>query len=132
MELVYRAVDGKEFNNEIDCKAHEDSLKAKEFAGKIHLWDQDKDVVEVTSDIVNDFDHVMFFRCDTIEAYKFILSILETDSYTKGLADPINGIGVTWAWDEADIMWVNVTTLIDQLTEEIACYKSMLEGSDNE
>lgn len=34
MEIIYRAIDGKEFDNEADCVYHEQTL------GEYHMWDR--------------------------------------------------------------------------------------------
>lgn len=118
MTIVYKAVDGKEFDTETKCREHEDALKAAELISCVHLWDEDKDHIEVTADILNEFDPVMFFRCDTEEAYKVILDILVNDGYAKGLTN--KGDGTTWMWNEGEVKWQPIKDEIDMLQEKIS------------
>ena len=119
MTIIYRALDGTEFSNEIDCRAHEDELKAEEFASNIHLWDEDKDSRELTAELVEDFSLVMYFRCDTEEAYKFILDLNVKEGYAKSLPSH-NGDGITWMWNEGEVKWQPIKDEIDMLQEKIS------------
>lgn len=118
MTIVYKAVDGKEFDTEIECREHEDALQAAKLISCVHLWDTNKEHIEVTGDILNEFDPVMFFRCDTEEAYKVILDILVNDGYAKGLIG--KGDGITWMWNEGEVKWQPIKDEIDMLQEKIS------------
>lgn len=117
MTIVYKAVDGKIFDTDKECIKHENNLKAAKLVSSVHLWDQDKDIVEVTGDVIDEFDKVMFFRCETEESYKVILDLLVDDGYAKGLIN--GGVGITWMWNEGEVKWQPIKDEIDMLQEKI-------------
>ena len=123
MELIYRAVDGKEFSNEIDCRAHEDELKAAEFESQLHLWDEDKDVLKLDAELLEDFCRVMYFYCDTEEAYKFVLDLNVAEGYAKGLTGA--GANITWYWNEKETRWEHLEDKIATIQEELDILNSM-------
>lgn len=131
MEIIYRAFDGKEFSNEIDCRAHEDELKASEFASNIHLWDEDKDSRELTAELIEDFNLIMYFRCDTEEAYKFILDLNVKEGYAKGLPSH-NGANITWWWNEQKVQWEHLKDKVATIQEELDLLNSMCYRGDED
>lgn len=123
MELIYKAFDGKEFSNEIDCRAHEDSLKADEFESQLHLWDEDRCILKLDTELLEDFCRVMYFRCDTEEAYKFVLDLNVAEGYAKGLTGA--GANITWWWNEQRTQWEHLEDKLATIQEELDILNSM-------
>ena len=131
MKIIYRAVDGKEFDSEIDCLHHEDKLKAAEFVSKIHIWDEDKDHLELNADMIAEFSRVMYFRCDTEEAYQFVLDLNVKEGYAKGLPSH-NGANITWWWNERNTQWEELKDRIATIQEELDLLNSMCYIGDED
>lgn len=119
MEYIYRAKDGKEFNNEMECLRYEDSLYLEERKGKTPvMFDCELHIVTL-EDFMEDAGSLFYIYCRNKEEFTAINEIFNNASveYLRewyGADDSEN----FFMWDNC-YYWVNVTKKIVEL--EILC-----------
>lgn len=91
MQIIYRAFDGKEFDNEADCAYHENSRS-------YYMWDREgKGIVDRTE---TDKAFAVYFPTEA-SILGFVATATEMgDTYTNGISGDTVGLYVWDDWSE--------------------------------
>lgn len=72
MEIIYRADDGTDFENEEECKKIPDKIRKE-----IHLYNEN--FKELSFNDVGWEERICFFKCETEESFNFFVKIFPYD-----------------------------------------------------
>lgn len=121
METVFRAFDGKIFEDEDDCTLYERKEKEKKIRNQYFGMDYAENKIDFSEKSFFDFfNEIQFLIIKTKVAAEF-LSILAKD---EGYTIP-NQIGV-FVWDEDEDNFVDVEGKIKKLKNELSSYEKVL------
>lgn len=121
METVFRAFDGKIFEDEDDCVLYERKEKEKKIHNQYFGMDYAENKIDFSEKSFFDFfNEIQFLIIKTKAAAEF-LSILAKD---EGYTIP-NQIGV-FVWDEDEDNFVDVEGKIKKLKNELSSYEKVL------
>lgn len=121
METVFRAFDGKIFEDEDDCVLYERKEKEKKIHNQYFGMNYAENKIDFSEKSFCDFfNEIQFLIIKTKAAAEF-LSILAKD---EGYTIP-NQIGV-FVWDEDEDNFVDVEGKIKKLKNELSSYEKVL------
>jgi hypothetical protein len=116
MEIIYRAFDGKEFDDEEECLDYELKVKTENFTKSNHLAFFDKNGDRLNTSIFKALVEAEFISIVTKNAFE----IVEKVGKDYGLAFPPK-CGF-WTWDSSKEDWVDIDDKIEELTKTLHFY----------
>ena len=112
MEIIYRAKDGAEFDNEWECENHENTLECQELADSLFWWNSNREPIPVSKDA----DNLYYFYIKSEEAIDFMDNICYSNGWS--IYDGFE-VGGMYYWNELTESFYNTAEQIDRLNDEI-------------
>ena len=121
METVFRAFDGKIFEDEDDCALYERKEKEKKIHNQYLGINYDESKTDLSEKSFHDFfNEIQFLIIKTKSAAEFLSTLAKEEGYVIP-----NQIGVfVWDWDEDN--FVDVESKIKKLKNELSSYEKVL------
>lgn len=121
METVFRAFDGKIFEDEDDCVLYERKEKEKKIHNQYFGMDYAENKVDFSEKNFSDFfNEIQFLVIKTNAAAEFLSTVAKEEGYTIP-----NQIGA-FVWDEEENDFVDVESKIKKLKNELSSYEKVL------
>lgn len=121
METVFRAFDGKIFEDEDDCVLYERKEKEKKIHNQYFGMDYAENKVDFSEKNFSDFfNEIQFLVIKTNAAVEFLSTVAKEEGYTIP-----NQIGA-FVWDEEENDFVDVESKIKKLKNELSSYEKVL------
>lgn len=117
MEIIYKAFDGKVFDDEEECLDYELEVKTENFTKNNHLVFLDEDGNRLKVSVFKALSDAEFIFIATENAFEIIKKVGED----YGLAFP-RKCGF-WKWDESHEDWANVDDKIEKMVETLHFYQ---------
>lgn len=111
MEILYKAKDGKIFNDEWECENYENDLECQELADTLFWWNSNREPIPVSKDA----DNLYYFYIKSEKAIDFMDSICYSNGWSY---DELEENGMYY-WSERDECFRNTTQQIDFYEDEI-------------
>ena len=123
MRVIFEAFDGKQFDDEDECRDYELSQEEKEVNGQIILLNQYGGVIAGRVSEA-DFDRVFTIAVGNEEAVEFLNKLFDEN----GTYAPRSGFqtNTVYWWDDEKIEWLNVAEKIAELNEEVEFFEEKL------
>ena len=112
MEIIYRAKDGKIFDNEWACEDYENALECQKLANSLVWWNSEREPIPVSKDV----DNLYFFYIKSEEAIDFMDSICYSNGWL--IYDGLE-VGGMYYWNRLTDSFYNTAEQIDRLNDEI-------------
>lgn len=121
METVFRAFDGKIFEDEDDCVLYERKEKEKKIHNQYFGMDYAENKVDFSEKSFFDFfNEIQFLVIKTNAAAEFLSTVAKEEGYTIP-----NKIGA-FVWDEEESNFVDVEGKIKKMKNELSSYERVL------
>lgn len=112
MEILYKAKDGKIFNDEWECENYENALECQELADTLFWWNSEREPIPVSKDA----DNLYFFYIKSDKAVDFMDEICLANGWS--IYDGFE-VGGMYYWNELAESFYNTAEQIDRLKDEI-------------
>ena len=121
METVFRAFDGKIFEDEYDCAHYEREEKEKKIRNQYFGINYDESKTDLSEKSFFDFfNEIQFLIIKTEAAAELLSTVAEEEGYTIP-----NQIGV-FVWDEEENNFINVEYEVEKMKKELSFYERIL------
>lgn len=118
MEIIYKASDGKIFDNEDDCLFYERTVNLKFFSKDIICLDEKGNLIPIKDDFDNAYERSFFMKIQTDEAASFIYN-----EYGYIIGDSKKGL---FYYDE-NLGWVDFRSHWKEVSEEFILLNFILK-----
>lgn len=116
MEIIYKAFDGKEFDDEEECLDYELKIKTENFTKNNHLAFFDKEGNRLDISIFKALNEAEFISISTEDAFEIVERIGD-----KSCLGYPSDCGL-WQWDDDHDKWIRVDYKIEELTKILNLY----------
>ena len=116
MEIIYRAFDGKEFDDEEECLNYELKVKTENFTKSNHLAFFDEEGNRINISIFKALNEAEFMSISTENAFEIVERV-----GNKFCLEYPSDCGL-WQWDDDHDKWVTVDYKIEELTKILNLY----------
>lgn len=121
METVFRAFDGKIFEDEDDCFLYERKEKEKKIRNQYFGMDYAENKINFSEKSFFDFfNEIQFLIIKTKAAAELLSTVAEEEGYTIP-----NQIGA-FVWDEEENNFINVENKVEKMKKELSFYERIL------
>jgi hypothetical protein len=111
MQILYKAKDGKIFDDEWECENYENALECQELANTLLWWNNNREPIPVSKNA----DNLYFFYIKSDKAVDFMEEICCANGWSY---DELEENGMYY-WSEGDECFRNTTQQIDFYEDEI-------------
>ena len=112
MEILYRAKDGKIFDNEYDCENYENALECQELKDSLFWWNSEREPIPISKDV----DELYFFYIESEEALGYMEEIFRINYWSA--YDELE-VGGMYYWNQVEESFYGVTEQTNRLNNEI-------------
>lgn len=121
METVFRAFDGKIFEDEDNCALYEMKEKEKKIHNQYFGMDHAENKIDFSEKSFYDFfNQIQFLIIKTKAAAEVLSTVAEEEGYTIP-----NQIGA-FVWDEEENDFINVENKVEKMKKELSFYERIL------
>ena len=120
MEIIYRAFDGKEFDDEYDCKCYENLMGFEECTKSKELLFFDASGKQMKDELYKSIEGSTFVYISSSNALNILLSIAEVHDYDVPQREGL------WEYIEA-VGWIDVKNRIKEFMKQEVIYNFIKE-----
>ena len=112
MEIIYRAKDGTEFDNEYDCENYENALECEKLKDSLFWWTYRQVSIPVSTNA----DELYYFYIKSEEALDYMEEVFR--NYGWSAYDELE-VGGVYYWNDIEESFYNIAEQIDRLNDDI-------------